>query len=115
MLCSQNFLTLLKTHYITAELAGTSLREKFIKRHDSHTSFGGGDAVVPAIGTALVSTDLQVRLPDCCYGRNAPRSVLALQHHISVGAGEMDADYRGHLSVVLFKHSDRVFTFPRGN
>jgi dUTP pyrophosphatase len=41
-----------------------------------------------------------------CYGRIAPRSSLAWKNHIDVGAGVVDADYRGNVGVVLFNHSD---------
>ena len=34
-------------------------------------------------------------LPDGCYGRIAPRSGLAARHHIDIGAGVVDKDYRG--------------------
>ena len=38
------------------------------------------------------------------YGRIAPRSGLAWKKHIDVGAGVIDADYRGNVGVVLFNH-----------
>jgi dUTP pyrophosphatase len=39
----------------------------------------------------------------------APRSSLAWKNHIDVGAGVIDADYRGTVGVVLFNHSDKDF------
>jgi dUTP pyrophosphatase len=45
------------------------------------------DHTVPAFGEAIVETDLAILLPRGCYGRIAPRSGLALRHHISVGVG----------------------------
>lgn len=50
--------------------------------------------IVPGHGKALVKTDLQIEVPDSTYGRIAPRSGLAWKHHIDVGAGVIDADYR---------------------
>ena len=44
------------------------------------------DTTVPARGRVSVPTDLQIRVPNGCYGRIAPRSGLALKHHIDVGA-----------------------------
>ena len=40
---------------------------------------------IPAFGKGLVETDLAILVPPGCYGRIAPRSGLALHHHISVG------------------------------
>lgn len=48
-------------------------------------------------------------------GRVAPRSGLAAKHSIDVGAGVIDADYRGELKVLLFNLSDMDFpgmSFP---
>ena len=39
----------------------------------------------------------------------APRSGLAWKKHIDVGAGVIDADYRGNVGVVLFNHADADF------
>lgn len=49
------------------------------------------------------------------YGRIAPRSGLAVKHHIDVGAGVIDADYRGNVGVVLFNHSDADFKVTAGD
>lgn len=73
------------------------------------------DATVPARGKELIKTDLQIKLPPGCYGRIAPRSGLAVHHHIDVGAGVVDEDYRGNLGVVLFNHSDKPFNVSRGD
>jgi len=43
------------------------------------------------------------------YGRVAPRSGLAAKKGIDVGAGVIDADFRGELKVVLFNHSTEDF------
>ena len=57
-------------------------------------------AVLPAHGKVLVKTSLSMALPPGCYGRVAPRSGLALKRFIDVGAGVIDADYRGELGVI---------------
>ena len=66
-------------------------------------------AVVPAHGKCLVKTGLVMALPHGCYGRIAPRSGLALKKFIDVGAGVIDADYRGEVGVILFNFGDRRF------
>ncbi|KAI9679901.1 MAG: Deoxyuridine 5'-triphosphate nucleotidohydrolase [Caeruleum heppii] len=42
-------------------------------------------------------------------GRVAPRSGLASKQHIDVGAGVIDADYRGPVKVLLFNHGENDF------
>uniref|UniRef100_A0A0A8ZTR6 Deoxyuridine 5'-triphosphate nucleotidohydrolase n=1 Tax=Arundo donax TaxID=35708 RepID=A0A0A8ZTR6_ARUDO len=73
------------------------------------------DTVVPARGKALVPTDLSVAVPEGTYARIAPRSGLALKHSIDVGAGVVDADYRGPVGVILFNHSDADFDVRPGD
>jgi dUTP pyrophosphatase len=56
----------------------------------------------------VVSTGLQVFLPDGVYGRIAPRSGLAVKHGLNVGAGVIDPDYTGEIRVVLFNHDENT-------
>lgn len=44
-----------------------------------------------------------------------PRSGLAWKHSIDVGAGVIDADYRGPVGVILFNHSDMDFDVKVGD
>lgn len=61
------------------------------------------------LGKASIGTDLQVQIPRGYYGRIAPRSGLAIKKFIDVGAGVVDSDYRGHLSVILFNFGTEDF------
>ena len=79
---------------------------------DLHSAY---DVTVPARGNALISTNLQIQLPEGCYGRIAPRSGMALEHHIEVGGGVIDEDCRGNLYVILFNHSDVPYAVSRGD
>ena len=72
-------------------------------------------AVVPARGKVLVSTGLAFAIPVGNYGRIAPRSGLAAKHSIDVGAGVIDADYRGEVKVLLFNLSDTDFEIKEGD
>lgn len=56
----------------------------------------------------VVSTGLQVSIPEGTYGRIAPRSGLAVKHGLDVGAGVVDPDYTGEIRVVLFNHDQNV-------
>ncbi|KAK4270198.1 hypothetical protein QN277_023265 [Acacia crassicarpa] len=69
---------------------------------------------VPARGKALVATDLSIAIPEGTYARIAPRSGLAWKHSIDVGAGVIDADYRGPVGVILFNHSIADFEVKVG-
>jgi deoxyuridine 5'-triphosphate nucleotidohydrolase len=64
---------------------------------------------------ALVPTDLAVACPPGTYGRVAPRSGLALKKGIDVGAGVIDADYRGPLGVILFNWGREDFEIRQGD
>jgi len=74
-----------------------------------------GASTVPARGKALVPTGLAFAIPVGNYGRIAPRSGLAAKHSIDVGAGVIDADYRGEVKVLLFNHSDTDFEISDGD
>ena len=66
-------------------------------------------AVVPAHGKCSVKISLKMALPTGCYGRIAPRSGLAIKKFIDIGAGVIDADYRGEVGAILFNFSDEDF------
>jgi len=77
--------------------------------------YSANACVVPARGKALVPTDLSIAIPEGTYARIAPRSGLAWKHAIDVGAGVIDADYRGPVGVILFNHSDQDFEIKAGD
>lgn len=70
---------------------------------------------VPARGKALIATDLSIAIPEGTYARIAPRSGLTWKNSIDVGAGVIDADYRGPVGVILFNHSDVDFEVKVGD
>ena len=49
----------------------------------------------------LVSTGINIEIPDGFYGRIAPRSGLACKKGIDVMAGVIDSGYRGEVKVLL--------------
>ena len=67
------------------------------------------DTSVPAKGKKLISTGISMQIPIGNYGRIAPRSGLAAKNFIDVGAGVIDADYRGEVKVLLFNFADTDF------
>ena len=69
----------------------------------------------PAGGKGLLKTGLAISFPVGLYARIAPRSGLALKKFIDVGAGVVDADYRGEVGMVLFNHGDQDFQVKMGD
>ena len=59
------------------------------------------DCEIPPFGKAKVTTDLQISVPSGTYGRIAPRSGLAINFHIDIGAGVLDEDFRGNVGMCL--------------
>ncbi|XP_028075598.1 uncharacterized protein LOC114277843 [Camellia sinensis] len=62
----------------------------------------------------LIPTGIALQIPFGMYGRIAPRSGLALQHGIHVGAGVIDPDYRGEVKVLLFNFDLKMFKIQPG-
>ncbi|XP_042220052.1 LOW QUALITY PROTEIN: deoxyuridine 5'-triphosphate nucleotidohydrolase, mitochondrial-like [Homarus americanus] len=77
--------------------------------------FSAYNIVIPGQGKAPIKTDIQVELPEDCYGRVAPRSGLSWKNHIDIGAGVIDRDYRGNVGVVLFNHAKTDFEVKKGD
>jgi dUTP pyrophosphatase len=69
----------------------------------------------PARSPTLVLTDLQIEVPEGCYGRIAPRSGLALGKFIDIGGGVIDRSYRGNIGIIIHNHSDSVFKIYKGD
>ena len=74
------------------------------------------DTVIPPNnGRGLVNTGIAIAMPKGCYGRIAPRSGLACEMGITVGAGTIDNDYRGELKVPLFNHGTQPLKVSTGD
>lgn len=54
-------------------------------------------------------------LPPGTYGWIAPRSGLVVKKGIDIGAGVIDADYRGALKVLLINSSDQELQIKQGD
>lgn len=68
-----------------------------------------------ARGSATVATGVAVAVPPGYYGRIASRSGLSVKHDIEVGAGVVDAGYRGELVVKLHNHGDANYLVRAGD
>ena len=61
----------------------------------------------PEHDKVLVNTGIAFQIPMGYYGWIAPRSGLALHHHIHVSAGVVDPDYTGPVQVLLLNFSSQ--------
>eukprot|EP00056_Hartaetosiga_gracilis_P017598 m.7788 g.7788 ORF g.7788 m.7788 type:complete len:153 (-) comp5911_c0_seq1:165-623(-) len=111
----------LKSAKMMMELAVKKLTEhaSLPTRGSPHSAgydlYSAYDIVVPSKGKAIVKTDLAMAIPVGCYGRVAPRSGLTVKHFLDVGAGVIDADYRGNVGVVLFNFSEKDYEVKKGD
>ena len=65
--------------------------------------------LVPAHDKMLINMGIAFQIPMGYYGQIAPRSGLALHHHIHVGAGVLDPNYTGSVQVFLnFSHQNHA-------
>lgn len=67
--------------------------------------FSAENCLIQGNSRSLIKTDLAVQLPPGCYGRIAPRSGVSVINGLTIGAGVIDPDYTGPISVLLFNHS----------
>ena len=65
------------------------------------------NVLVPAHDKVLINTGIAFQIPMGYYGWIAPRSGLALHHHIHVGAGVVDPGYTGPVQVLLLNLSSQ--------
>ena len=66
-------------------------------------------------GKGLIKTDITIEIPSGFYGRVAPRSGMSWKKHTDIGAGVIDADYRGTIGVVMFNHSSIDLNIEKGD
>lgn len=71
--------------------------------------------IIHARSRELFHTGVHAILPEGTYGRIAPRSSLAVNFGIDVGAGVVDNDYTGEILILLFNHSDYPVTINIGD
>lgn len=69
-----------------------------------------------SVGFLMIRTGIILAIPEGHMGRVCSRSGLSLKYHLEVGAGIIDADYRGEIKVKLMNFSDqyvRIFAGDR--
>ena len=73
------------------------------------------EGVIKSKMKGKIDIGLSLIIPNNHYGRIAPRSGLTLNYSLDVGAGVIDSDYRGNISVILFNHGDKDFKYNIGD
>ena len=73
------------------------------------------DGLIEPNNIGKINIGISIVIPNEFYGRIAPRSGLTLKNKLNVGAGVVDSDYRGNISVILFNHNDEVFEYKKGD
>ena len=77
--------------------------------------YSAREKIIAPGGRACILTDLQLGIPFGCYGRIAPRSGLAVKNGVDVGAGVIDANFRGNVGVLIFNFGDEPFHVKIGD
>lgn len=74
------------------------------------------EKIIPSGETALISTGIQMELPQGTEAQIRPRSGLALKHAITVlnSPGTIDEGYRGELKIILINHGKEDFIVEKG-
>jgi dUTP pyrophosphatase len=73
------------------------------------------DVMVYARDELLILTDLQIQIPEGCYGQIAHPSDVDLWKHLHVFPGVINEDYRGNVSALIFNHSHHPLCVSRGD
>lgn len=75
------------------------------------------DSEIFPMEKAVVPTGLFIEIPEGYEGQVRPRSGLAAKYDVTVlnTPGTIDSDYRGEVKVILFNHSDNLFSIKRGD
>ena len=71
------------------------------------------DCVVPSKCRLLINAGFKIKIPPGYYGRVAPRSGLASKKWIDIGAGVIDADYRGVVYVLIINNGLEDFAIKK--
>ena len=82
---------------------------------DGFDLYSASNTTVPAMVKELIFTDLQIQLPNGCYGRIATHSGLALAYRIDFCAGVIGEDYRGNICVIIYNYLDTPFIVTCGD
>ncbi len=81
------------------------------------SAFLDKEVVIKPNSSELITTGLQVAIPEELEVQIRPRSGLAAKESIGVlnSPGTIDSDYRGELKIILFNHGNKDFVINNGD
>lgn len=94
------------------------LSGELTKSHKTDAGFdihASDKCTIPPFSHASVSTNLSLKLPLYSIGIVKPRSGTSFKKHIETGAGVIDEDYSGEISVKLYNKGDEPFYINKGD
>ncbi|UWX11187.1 CRPV-078 [Crowpox virus] len=97
---------------ITGNATVPSKQSQWAAGYDLYSAY---DYTVQPMDKELIFTDLIISVPRGYYGRIAPRSGLAYNYFIDVGAGVIDSDYRGNVGILIFNFGKKEFNICKGD
>lgn len=77
--------------------------------------FSAEQGEIQPSSSKLISTGLQICMPEGCYGRIASRSGLSWAYDVEVGAGVIDSDFYGEVCIILRNLGSDVFKYDQGD
>ena len=77
--------------------------------------YSPADYIIPPHGQLLIPTQIKLQTPLGYYGRLASKSGLALLHQLHEGAGVIDPDYTGKITVLMIIAPSRVYSLRKGD
>ena len=78
-------------------------------------SWSNEATIIPQGERKIISTGIAIATPADSYARVAPRSGLAANRSIDIGAGVIDQDYRGEIKVLLINNSKHPYPVKPGD
>lgn len=97
------------------KLSEDAIAPKRAYLHDAGLDlFAAESKIIPPKERATFKTDIALEIPINFYGRILPRSGLAVNKGIDVGAGVIDSCFRGNVTIVLFNHSNVEVKITQG-
>ncbi|UOX38766.1 dUTPase [Finch poxvirus] len=105
-------MSIVTVYKVTENATIPSKQSQWAAGYDLYSAY---DYTVQPMDKELVFTDLIISVPRGYYGRIAPRSGLAYNYFIDVGAGVIDSDYRGNVGILIFNFGKEEFNICKGD